>query len=272
MNKFSMKTTLTLAGFQLKNSKKAIVGWAIAMIGIMSLYMFLFPAMKDIAAIKMEAMPEQLMAAFGMEDFSNMDNYIGYFGMIYNIMLIPLSIFGAIFGAGLIYKDEKNKTIEFLNSMPVKRSEIYLANIITAFIGLTIVIMGAVIIVGIAGFTVGGSTFDLMNYITISKVSSITPYFFMLVAIGIAGMTAKINVPVISSMVVLALYMLGYLGKLLEEKIAHLSWLSPFEVFLPAKAVDLDKDIMLAMAIYLGIGLIFAILGKIIYNKRDLKL
>ncbi|MEG0919199.1 MAG: ABC transporter permease subunit [Anaerovoracaceae bacterium] len=272
MNKFSIRSTLNLTGFQLRNSKKTIIGWTIAIMGIMSLYMFLFPTMKDIAEVKMETMPEEIMSLFGMEDLSSMNNYIGYFGMIYNIILIPLSIFGAIFGAGLVYKEEKNKTIEFINSMPVKRSEIYLANIITGIIGLTIVLIGAIAVVGIAGIAVGGNTFDLMDYITVSKVSSITPYFFMFVAIGIAGMTAKINVPVIASMVVLADYMVGYLGKLLEEKIPHLSSFSPFEVFNPAKVVDLDNELIVQAVIYLAIGLIFMILGKTIYNKRDLKL
>ena len=269
MNNFSVSSATKLAWFCIKTNRKQIIGWCIAIFSIMFLYMILFPWVKDMAQIKLDAMPKELLQLVGMDDFSNMSNYITYFGMIFNIILIAISIFAASFSASLIAKEEKSKTIEFLYALEVDRYEIYVSKLIAAFVAILAVVCSGVISAGISGAINGGSTFVVWDFIQIVKVSSFTPFFFMTLSLMVAGISTKIGAPMVGNMAVLVCYVLGFLSKLLGNNAQWLSKLSPFEMFTPENAVALEKQTLVAIVIYFTISVCFVILGGIIYKRRD---
>lgn len=271
MKNVDINNLMKLTKFELKIQKKLIFGWCISIFGIMFLYMVLFPSIKDLAQAEMEAMPKELLDLFGMGQFSDMGNYITYYGMIYNIILIAISIFATTFGANLLYKEEKSKSIEFLYSLEVSRSEIFFSKLLTGFIGLISVIICAIIPSLICGF-MAGDTFDIIDFMKISKMSSFTPFLFLALAFMISGISSKISGPTISSVVVLVSYMMGYLGTLLEDKAQWLKYLSPFESISPSNAIKMEDETMIVMGIYIIIMILFVIIGKTIYKKRDLNL
>ena len=269
MSNLSLRNIKILTLFDLKNNKKFIMGWSIALFGIMFLYMILFPSIKDMAEVKINSMPKELLQFVGMEGFSDLNNFISYFGMIYNIFLVVISIFAAIFSANLIYKEEKTKSIEFLYSRSVSRGEIYLSKLITSFIGVMLVVMSACISSMICGFISGGETFILIDFIQIAKISSFTAFFFISTSIFVVGVTTKLNGASVGSMVVLGSYLFGYLGKLLEDKAEWLLYLSPFELFSPTKALDLNNELIINMSVYILIMIILIATGYRCYIKRD---
>ena len=270
MKKFDFKNVTKLTKFEIKIQKKIILGWTISIFLLMFLYMVLFPSIKEMAQMKMDAMPEELLELFGMGDFSNMDNYITYYGMIYNMILIAVSIFAATFGANLLYKEEKSKSIEFLYSLEVSRSEIFFSKLLTGFIGVMCVLISAIVPSLICGF-MAGDTFDMMDFITISKMSSTTPFLFLALAFMISGVSSKISSATITSVAVLGSYMMGYLGNLLEDKAQWLRYLSPFETLSPNNVLAMENETMIAMGAYFILMILFIIIGKIVYVKRDLK-
>ena len=269
MSNFDTKNVIKLTKFELNLHKKIIIGWSIALFSLMFLYMILFGSMQEMAQVKMEAMPEELLQFVGMSSFDDMSNYISYFGMIFNLVLIAISIFAATFGANLLFKEEKSKSIEFLYSLEVSRSEIYFSKLITGFIGLMAVIIATSIAATICGF-IAGETFILMDFIAIIKLSSFTPFFFLGVAFMFSGISNKISSAMISSVTVLGCYMLGYLGNLLGDKATWLRYLSPFESFSPTNAIALEGKTMITMGIYFVILVLFVIVGHGVYRKRDL--
>lgn len=270
MCNFAFKNALKVAVFDLKTNRKQIIGWGIAIFSIMFLYMILFPSVKDMAQIKMESMPKGLLELFGMEDFSSMSNYISYFGMIYGIILIAISFFSVTFSANLLFREEKTKTIEFLYSLEVSRTEIYVAKLLTAFLANLLMVFAVAIAATICGFISGGNTFDLPDLFQIIKISSFTAFFFMSLGLLLAGSSAKIGTPVVGSMVVIASYLLGYLGTLLSDKAAWLKALSPFEQFSPSNALALSSDTMITLGVYFVIMIVFLGVGGLIYRHRDL--
>lgn len=269
MRNISLKSSLKLMTFDLKNNKSKIIGWSVAIFLIMFLYMILFPSMKDMAQMKMDAMPEELLQFTKMTDISKIGNFTTYFAMIYNIVLIAISIFAATFSANLIASEEKTKSIEFLYSLNVSRLEIYISKLLTAFIAVLIVVCSGAFSTLICGFANGGETFVVADFLQIVKISSFTAFFFISVSFLIAGITTKIGVSVISSMVVLACYLLGYLGVLLEDKAKWLLYLSPFEMFSPNNALELNSQTIISLVIYFVITIIFLVCGANFYNKRD---
>lgn len=267
MNKMSMRKIFNITKFNLKVNKNNIVGWFISIFSIMFLYMILFPYVQDIGAAKMEMMPDAMLKLVGLNSLSDMYNFINYFGMIFNMVLVAISIYAATYSSRLICKEEHDKSIEFLNALNVSRSEIYYSKVLTSFISVTFVLLGTFSSALIAGLINGGDTFILTDFITLIKISSISAYVFMSIAFLISGITSKINVSSTSSIIVLSSYMIGYLGTLLEKK--WITYVSPFETFNTNSVLNITNSTVIALLIYFVIMIISIILGNKFYNKRD---
>lgn len=271
MNNFSIKNSLNVTLLDFKKSKKNIIGWSIGIFSIMFLYMILFPSMNEMAQAEMNSMPKELTKLMGMDSFSSLANFITYYGMIYNIILIAISIFAVTFSANLIMKEEKTQSIEFLYSMPVSRLEIYVSKVITSFLAVLLIVLCAIISSLLCGFINGGETFVLSDFILISKISSFTAFFFISISIFLSGASSKINGSIVGSFAVLLTYMFGYLGKLLNDNGKFLLKISPFEAFSPSNALNLQNETVLLLILYLSIMIILVIIGGLLYNKRDFK-
>lgn len=98
----------------------------------------------DIVAF-MDAFPPEMMAAFGMTS-SNLTSVPGFTSMFSIYYYLTLSIHAGLLGAGILAKEERDKTAEFLFTLPVKRNEVLLSKFVAGvlnllvFVGLTMVI------------------------------------------------------------------------------------------------------------------------------------
>ncbi len=269
MRKIEFGNILKLCKFNLFTNRKVIIGWSVAITALMTLYMILFPSIQDMAQLKMEAMPQELLQFVGMEDMSDMANYTTYYGMIYGIILIAVSIFSATFAAGLIVKEEKTKTIEFLNALAVSRGEIYISKYLTATIGVGIVLACAVISTIICGWINGGETFVLWNIITSSKTTSFTALFFGGIALCLAAVSPKLGSGAMVSIVVIISYMLGYLGELLGSNAEILLYFSPFISFSVENSIEMSSKFFATLGVYLLLYIVAFISGYYSYQNRD---
>lgn len=77
-------------------------------------------------------LPKEYLQLMGVEDISQMGNYVTFFGMIFNILIIIMSIYAVTFSMNLILKEEKKKTIEYLYALSVTRKEIYVSKVLVA--------------------------------------------------------------------------------------------------------------------------------------------
>ena len=272
MKKFEFSKVKKLFCFDFYNIRKNVIGWTIAIAGIMSLYCFMFPMVQEMATMKFDAMPEELLQLFGMGEINDMGNFVTYFGMIYSLVLVAICIFSATLGARLIHREEETKSIEFLSSLAVSRVEIYVSKVLVLFVSIMIVVACGSMLGLVAGALVGGDTFVFMEVVAIIKVTSFTPFFFGLIALGIAGMSFKYGTGSISSMIVLVLYMVGYLGQLLGENGQFLLYFSPFMAFSPENAIALELKTMVSLIVYMFTMFSVSAVGGYIYNKRDLKI
>ncbi len=270
MKNVELRNILNISQFNLFVNRKTIVGWSISIFAFMALYMLLFPHVQDMAQVEMEMMPEELLLLFGMESIADMSNFITYYGSIFGIIVIAVAIFSATFSTGLILKEEKTKSIEFLNGLAISRTEIYIAKYVTASISVIIIVVMALISTLICGAINGGDTFDAVKIIKASTVSGFTPLFFSAIGLALSGINAKHITGAVASFAVLTSYLLGYLGTLLGDKMDFLTYLSPFISFGINKTVTISNNTATALAIYFVLYILFIVLGCIGYNKRDL--
>lgn len=269
MGNFSFSSMWKLTGFSIKNNRKQIFGWCFAIFSIMFLYTILFPSVKDLAQAKLDAMPESLLQLVGMDELSDMSSFISFFGMIFNLVLIAISIFAASFTGKLISSEEKTGTIEFLYSLEVSRIEIYVSRLAASFISVLVVTCCGIAAAGIAGAINGGETFILEDFLLIVKTSGFIPFFFLGLSLMFVGVSKKIGASSYGNMAVLVLYLLGFLSSLLGENAQWLGLLSPFETLSPTNAVEMDGKTLVAFGVNFALFIIFIIAGGAAYKRRD---
>ncbi len=272
MKNFELRNVFKLCVINISNTKKSIIGWSIAIFSIMSLYMILFPSIKDMAQIKLDVLPQELMQFVGMSSMADMSNFTTYFGMIYGIILIAISIFSATYSSSLIRKEEQTKSIEFLNALTVSKTEIYISKYITSYFVTLIIVLCAIISTIICGFIGGGETFNIIDILTASKFSSLTPFIFGGLGLMFAGISPKLGTGALSSAIVLVSYVLGYLGELLTTSGEFLLYFSPFSMLSVKNVLSNESGVTISLIIYFAIYVISIIIGCMIYNKRDLKI
>lgn len=269
MSKFSLKNVFKITRFDLRTSRKNLIGWIVALFAIMFLYMILFNSIQDIGRVEMEMMPMELLELMGMEHMSDMSSFVTYFGMIYGIMLIAISVFSSSYTAGLLYKEEKERTIEFLYSLEVSRSEIYISKALTGFIGTILVLISSIASTIICGYINGGETFHLGDTLKLGVLSGFIPIIFWAFGLLFASLTAKFRTSMAGSMLVFFTYILGYLSSLLGDKATELAYISPFEMFRPRLMLDLGQREYISFLIYFLVIIACVICGRMIYNRRD---
>ena len=272
MKDLSFKNIIKLTKFNLYINRKTIIGWTIGIFLIMTLYMGLFDSIKDMAKLEIEVMPEEVLKFIGVSDIFTIGQYNGYFGMVFSLVLIAISVFAITFSISLIVKEEKTKSIEFLNSLHISRKEIYISKYLTSFIGILTVIFFALLITVICGYLVGGDTFNMTELMTTSKIACITPFIFGSIGFLLAGVSSKVATGAIGSGVVIASYMFGYLGSLLGDKGENLEYLSPFTMLNVKNVLTITNETAICLTAYFTIYVLSLVIGGYIYNKRDLNI
>lgn len=265
-----MKNIKTLFLFQLNTNKKSIAIWSIVLFGIMSMYMAFFSTMQEMAQVKFEMLPKEYLQLMGVEEISQMSNYVTFFGMIFNILVIVISIYAVTLGIHLIQKEEKNKTIEYLYSLAVTRKQIYCSKVLVALISIMIVVISTALAGMILGFIVGDETFVLLDVFSIMKVTGTIPFLFVALGLFLASTSAKYASTGLGCGIVMLTYMLGYLGKILEDKAEFLKYFSPFELLSPTNAVELSKETYIAFGVIDLLILLFLVTSAFTYHRRDL--
>ena len=119
----------------------------------------------------MAMFPEEMLKAFNM-DLSSIDTVFGWLkteGFIFVLLIV--GAYASILGSTIVLKEENDKTIEYLNSLPIKREDILFSKIKCAIIYILLMVL----IIGIfnyIGLELSGN-FDRKQYILLS----FTPIF-----------------------------------------------------------------------------------------------
>lgn len=117
---------MTLVRHELKQGRTAFLIWTAAIGGLLAVCVFLFPEMKG----EMEGVSDifssmgSFTAAFGM-DRLNFGTLTGFYAVeCGNVLGLGGAFFASLCGVGILSKEEKERTAEFLLAHPVSRRQI----------------------------------------------------------------------------------------------------------------------------------------------------
>ncbi len=273
---FEFKRSLNIFKTEFKMHFKSTMIWLALIVGLMAMYMLMYPVVDDIMGEKLAVMPEEILQIFGISKSSIVDNYNSFFAVIYQIIFIVLSCYSVTMGANALYDEEKNKSIEFLNSVQVSRLEIYVGKIFIVMVNLLILIIGALATTILCGAIVSEGTLDSMAIFSVFKISGITLFFFVALGFFLASILKKETKPSMVGITILFVsYIIGYLGEIVSDRIEFIKMLSPIHI---TSASDIMESTLgtgtleynlLPVTIVAIVMFGFIICGALFYRKRD---
>lgn len=261
---------MTLVKHELKQGRTAFLIWTAAVGGLLAVCVFLFPEMKG----EMEGVSDifssmgSFTAAFGM-DRLNFGTLTGFYAVeCGNVLGLGGAFFASLCAVGILSKEEKERTAEFLLAHPVSRRQIITEKLAAVLVQVTAMnlIIYAVSVGSIAavGETVPWKEINLLH---------IAYYLLQLELAGICfGISAFMRKGTVGTGLGIAavMYFLNLIANIAEPA-EFLKYITPFGF---CEGADIVADGSLdgkLVAIGMAVGLIGVIAAYVKYGRKDIR-
>lgn len=258
---------------EMKVNFKSFLIWSIILIALFGVVFLVYPSIIDgekgeMIAEMMNLFPEEILKAFNM-DIASMENAYGWIkseGFVFVLLII--GCYAGVLGSNILLKEENDKTIEYLNSLPVSRSKIVVSKVLAGaiYILLIVVILG---IFNFVGLTISGE-FDKKQFILLSITPLFSSIVIFFVCMFLSTFTHKTKKTLgISLGIVMVSYVLNVLSTM-SESTEYFKYLSVFTLA-DIRNIILETTINPIMVVVsLTVSIIFFALILIRYNKKEL--
>lgn len=258
---------------ELKINFKNFVIWLSILIGIFLIVYCIYPMIIQGDNIKeidnlMKLFPQEVLMAFNM-DITSLNSVFGWMkseGFIFALLII--ASYAGIMGSNILLKEENDKTIEYLISLPVTRRKIVISKIVCGWLYLIFMVL-VFATFNYIGLSLSG-TFDIKEFILLS----ITPFFSSLVIFSfcmfLSTFTNKTKKMIgISLGVVFVSYMLQVLSTL-SNQVEFLKYISVFTLS-DIRNVILNIEINPSLVILsFLLTFLFSIMTIVRYDSKEL--
>lgn len=256
---------------EMKAARKSLIAWCIGMllmvIAGMSKYGGISNSSQSLNEM-MKQMPKSLQAILGVGSL-DLSTTIGYFGMLFLYLVLIGTIHALILGAGIISKEERDKTSEFLMTKPISRTKIISFKLLAALANVTI--LNLVTCLSSAYMIVYYSDGEAKTVEMILLMAGL--YFLQLIFLAVGtGIAAVSNKPKSSVSVGTGILLFTFILSIvieLNSKLENLKYATPFKYF-EASQILIDKELNLTFITLSLIIIGFISITYIYYQKRDL--
>ncbi|GEM02930.1 ABC-2 type transport system permease protein [Halolactibacillus halophilus] len=122
---------------ELKANLKSVIIWGVAIAFLVTVWMIEYESFAGNPAIDelIAAIPQEMLAVLGMQDFT-LSSLNGFIGSISLYLYLLLGIQAILLGSSLIAKEERDRTAEYLFTLPISRRRVIVGKTIAAIINL----------------------------------------------------------------------------------------------------------------------------------------
>lgn len=258
---------------EMKINFKSFLIWTSILVGLFLVVFLVYPSIIDSENIQMmnelmKIFPEEMLKAFNM-DISSIDSAFGWLkteGFVF--VLLITGIYSGLLGSNILLKEENDKTIEYLNSVPVTRKSIVFNKILCGilYIVFMIVILG---VFNFVGLTLSGD-FDEKTYILLS----ITPVFSSVVIFAICLFLSTFTHKTKKTLgISLGIVFASYFLKIISEMGESTEFLKYVSIFMLADIRNVIINVSinpLMVVLSIGISVIFMAGTIFRYEKKEL--
>ncbi len=255
---------------EIKANIKSLIFWSIGMALLIALGIGKISGMESSGQSINElvaSMPKSIQALFGFAGF-DISTAIGFYRVLFLYILLSASLHAAVLGAGIISKEERDRTFEFLYVRPVSRTRIITEKFLAVISN--ILILNIVALLVSIGVLAKVSKDNITNDILLLMFGMLIIQL-LFISIGMAVSVIVKNsksATGIASMVVIITYLLSVVTDL-NEKLAFVRFFTPFKYF-GAKTV-MDIGISLPYTVIAAVVILTALCAALVFhNRRDL--
>ncbi len=216
-------------------------------------------------------LPAQLVQAMGLGSV-NITEPSGYASLLINFIMIAIGVFSLLLGSSIIIREERDKTAEFLYTMPTTKGRIVFEKIMAGIV-LNFLFVGMVYGVFVAIMSRFEFDEHFIEYMILAALASflLANIFYGLGLVLSAVMKQFKKVEPIGVAILMITYMISVVMEL-TDKIDFLKNFTPFAYF---RATEILSDLKIEN-LYIGIAVIFLlitiVITMIVYPKRDLRI
>lgn len=259
--------------WELRTNLKSLLIWSVCFIALVFMMTSEFSAYYDNPEMLeiMDAFPEAMLKAFSM-DSVNLTTPIGYISIASLYFYLMGGVFAIFLGSSIISKEERDKTAEYLMTMPVSRVQIIASKIAASLINCLVInaVMIAATLIAMSPYALDGEFYRFIGLMALSM--TITMLIFLSVGMLLSSVLKRYKLSgKISASLLMVLYFVSILTQL-SDKVGFLKYFTPFKYF---EAKDLIASGHLDMtysliSICIIVSSFFATF--LIYPRRDLHL
>lgn len=214
--------------------------------------------------------PQSIQTIFGLTGF-DLTKASGFYGVMFMYIALMATIHATMLGAGIMSKEERDRTSEFIFTKPITRNRVITAKIMAGLAGLIVfnivTLLSSIVFINIYSHTLDfvGNIYTLMIGLFFMQLI----FFFVGTAVAAISKRPKLSASIASAVLLIA-FILTYLINF-NRDLDLLKYLTPFKYF---DAKDILNNSGLD-AIYVALSLIIVVITTVItytsYNNRDLE-
>ncbi|MEP7204998.1 MAG: ABC transporter permease subunit [Candidatus Saccharibacteria bacterium] len=257
---------------ELKSYRKGLLFWGIGMIALVGSGMAKFATISSTGQSMtslLDQFPSSVKIIFGLTGF-DLDQASGYFGVLFIYIALMAATHAALLGAGIISKEERDRTSEFLFVKPLSRFKIVTAKLLAGLLNVgllnLVTSLASLYFVGLVSKGTSATDFIVVSMAGLLMLQLL--FFFVGTTVAALNRRPKSSSSIATS-ILLFCYILTYFINL-NGQIDSLKYLTPFKYF---DAKDMLSSGQLNPG-YVGLSLfLMAIMVSVTYrayNRRDL--
>ncbi|WP_438445064.1 ABC transporter permease subunit [Gorillibacterium sp. sgz5001074] len=256
---------------ELKAHRKALIIWSVCMFLLVVSGMSKYTAYSAGGASSevFDKLPQTVKALLGIASF-DVTQMSGFFAMLFLYIELAAGIHAVLLGSGIIAKEERDKTVEFLMVKPVSRGTIITAKLLAALANVVILNLVTLLssLLMVSAYNKGEPITGEIVLFMVSLFLVQLIFLFFGAAVAAALKQPRTSGSVAAS-IMLGTFVLAKITDL-TDRLSILNLLTPFKYFSYARIVEgngIHAGIAL-LAIGLAVGL--AASAYILYRKREL--
>jgi ABC-2 type transport system permease protein len=217
----------------------------------------------------LDEMPPAMLAAFSMNAF-NLTTITGFYGVMFSYFAIILSAAAVMWGSDVITKEERDKTVEFSLTLPVRRGKLVTAKtlaVVVNCIGLLLITWGAILAAS-SSFQTSRAYFEFVALTMVALFLLQMIFLAIGVFLGCALKHYK-QATSVAMAILLSTFFLSIIAGL-NENLDFLKYLSPFKYFNAATMLHDSTIDPVFLLLTVGIIVVCLVGAQLTYARRDL--
>lgn len=254
--------------------KKSLFFWCLGMVALVGSGMSEYALFKDDSAALVELMaqfPRSVQAVFGLTGF-DLTIASEYFGFLFMYIALMATVHSVLLGAGIVSKEERDKTSEFLFVKPISRFRVLSVKISVGLFNIVVLnLITLMTSIYFVGYFAGDKPFIGSVLILIMGLLFLQIIFFF-VGTTVAGISKKpkLSASIATSILLLTFVMTFFIN--INENFSWLGYLTPFKYF-EAKNLILNNSfdpVHLVISSFLIVSMFVVTYRS--YGARDLNI